>query len=102
MHDDFKSIMQKYKNLINELSNSGNIMCSLERISVKITNAKKAMPLNEIGTLNVIDPLKAELTTHDPQVRKYILHYINIYIHFNFVLRVSLQNRSYPASKARV
>lgn len=60
--------MSKYKDLINELSDTGSGINLLEKIPIKLSNSKKSVTLSDIGTLNVIDQLKAELTTHDPQV----------------------------------
>lgn len=65
---DFKTMLSKYKDSIKQISNSGNGAAALDNIHVKIANWKKPATLNDVGTLNVIDPSKAELTTFDPQV----------------------------------
>lgn len=66
---DFKSILSRYKEEIYQLSLPiGNGIASLEKMSVKVANSKTEAPLREIGTINLIDPQKAELTTFDPQV----------------------------------
>ena len=65
---DFKTLLNKYKDSIKQISTSGNGIASLDQLSVKLTNSKKPATLNDVGTLNVIDPSKAELTTFDPQV----------------------------------
>ena len=65
---DLKTFLQKYKESINQISFGENISASLEKISVKLAASKKDTPLKDLGTINVIDSQKAELTTFDPQV----------------------------------
>lgn len=65
---DFKSILSKYKDLLKNLVSSANGINALEKLTVKLGTSKKSATLNDIGTLNVIDSQKVELTTHDPQV----------------------------------
>lgn len=68
-------MLSKYKDSIKQISTSGNGAASLDNIYIKLANCKKPATLNDVGTLNVIDPSKAEFTTFDPQV----LNFISIY-----------------------
>lgn len=65
---DFKTMLNKYKDSVKQISTSGNGAAALDNINVKLANCKKPTTLKDVGTLNVIDPSKAELTTFDPQV----------------------------------
>ena len=75
MQTDFKMLLSKYKDSIKQISTSGNGIASLDQLSVKLTSSKKPAALNDVGTLNIIDPLKVELTTFDPQV----IYFIHIF-----------------------
>ena len=77
---DFKSILIKYKGLLNELSRCGNGISSLDKLGIKLTNNKKSALLNEIGTFNIVDSQKVELTVHDPQVNYNYNYIIRNYI----------------------
>lgn len=66
---DFKPFLHKYKESINQISVAENISASLEKIHIKLASSKRDSPLKDLGTINVIDSQKAELTTFDPQVK---------------------------------
>lgn len=68
LDSDYKSFLSKYKESLNQILSSANASTSLGRISVKLANSKKDALLNELGTINLIDSQKAEITTFDPQV----------------------------------
>lgn len=68
LNSDSKSFLSKYKESVNQILSSLNRSNSLEKIGVKLGGGKKDAPISEIGTINVIDSHKAELTTFDPQV----------------------------------
>lgn len=66
---DYKLFLSKYKELINQILSSLNTSNFLEKVGVKLANSKKDASLSELGTINVIDSQKTELTTFDPQVQ---------------------------------
>ena len=68
---DFKSFLNKYKDNLKQLLTTGNLISSLEKLTVKLADNKKSTALSEIVTINLIDSQKAEITTFDPQVNSY-------------------------------
>lgn len=68
LNSDYKLFLSKYKESIATIISSSNTLNSLEKIGVKLANSKKDASLSELGTINLIDSQKAELTTFDPQV----------------------------------
>lgn len=72
----YKSFLSKYKESLNQILSTGNVSASLEKIGVTLAKNKKDASLNELGTINIIDSQKAELTTFDPQVNHKICYMI--------------------------
>ena len=68
---DYKLFLSKYKESVNLILSSLNTSIFLEKVGVKLANSKKDASLSELGTINVIDSQKAELTTFDPQVQNF-------------------------------
>ena len=68
LNSNYNQLLSSYKQSVNQLLESLNSSIVLEKIGVKLGGSKKDAPISELGTINVLDSHKVELTTFDPQV----------------------------------
>lgn len=83
LNSDFKPFLSKYKESLNQILSSLNTSNSLEKIGVKLGGNKNDALLSELGTINVIDSQKAELTTFDLQVQDLYQYSLLMYLNFS-------------------